>query len=312
MGLVDYLKEGQRKQAEEIKKELEDPTINEKRRASLLGILKTIEKTDTFMERKEEERKRTKEQTEKYREQFREQWKEFRKFLRGGKEEEEEKEEHRKIVRKLALDNRKLVEEEVRKGKLVYVPGISPKDRNFKYCVKKALSNAWGGIWSGVVLFVGGILISAIPLLCIIGLPVLCIGFGLVIYSIVIVPFATYLHESNQALLARYKEIIEEERKKEAEEKGVEYLTLEEEIRVKNKMLKEDAQKRKEEMEALLEEQTQRKREEQQGSGKREKIDTFTNMKVDMGDGKKMKFTELPKHLQEQLLKEYSEEVKEE
>jgi len=214
--------------------------------------------------------------------------------------------------RKLALKNRDELERMVKSGELCEVPGVSPQDRNFKYCVKKGLSAGKDSIICGGVLFVGAFVILIIPLLNLLSLPMMVIGLGCIFYGLCVTPFATFLYERGQAFWARVKVVVEEERKKEAEEKGVEYLTLEEEIRVRNKMLKEDAQRRKEVMEKQLAEQTERMREEkpspQEPEEEKKVPDTFTNMKVDMGDGKKVKFDDLPKHLQEQLLEEYSKE----
>lgn len=74
----------------------------------------------------------------------------------------------------------------------------------------------------------------------------------------------------------------------------------------KNKIKAEEAKRKQDEqIDRVAREQL---KEEEEKKAQREKQDAIKNMKVDMGDGKKVKFDDLPKHLQEQLLEEYRKE----
>jgi hypothetical protein len=223
-------------------------------------------------------------------------------------------EERKKILRKQVPENRERIRKAVRSGQLYATPGLAPKDMTFTYCIKKGLSDGWGTIKCGILLFVLCLVFAIVPIIGLVALPGMFFSLLMICYGLFVVPFATLLHESVRASDLRIKELIEEERKKEAEEKGVEYLTMEEEFRVQNEIRKEDAKRRQLEMAEELAEQVRNKKNEGEGKNpettpeKKKKPDSFSNMKVDMGDGKKVKFTELPKHLQEQLLKEYAGE----
>lgn len=167
-----------------------------------------------------------------------------------------------------------------------------PKTQSFGSMVKKGLKEGWRWLKLSLVLFFGGMLSVAIPGVCILALPAMVVGVIMAFYAVCVIPFATILHEITED----GKRILEaEERKKamkEAQEKGVEYVDPKEKAKQDWAVANEKAR--------LYREQKEREAQEKVA----EQL-TPKNMKVDLGDGKKVAFKDLPAHLQEQLLTEW-------
>ena len=158
------------------------------------------------------------------------------------------------------------------------------------FCV--SIGAALENLFCAACLMFIGFLLSCIPLLCIIGIPIMLAGFGYGLYAIFVVPFATFLQGGTTTPTTDInipKNIIPDEGTQAWEEQQIEKIK-------EHKRLEQIAREQMEKEEQETNAQEEVKEETEDNAPDTEK------MVVDLGFGKKVPFKDLPKHLQEQLL----------